>query len=160
MKPNPPLETLILTLRQQKVILDTDLAGLYGVPTKRLNEQVKRNAERFPADFMFQLSAAEKSEVVANCDHLARLKFAKTRPYAFAEHGVSFEEAATVFGDPLSLTIPDPAHSQMERRAIVLGQSHQRKLLVVAHTERGDNIRIISARRASRRERKSYEESN
>jgi len=54
MKSNPPLESLILTLRQQKVILDADLAGLYGVPTKRLNEAVKRNAERFPADFMFQ----------------------------------------------------------------------------------------------------------
>jgi uncharacterized DUF497 family protein len=74
------------------------------------------------------------------------------------KHGVSFEEAATVFGDPLSLTIPDPAHSQVEDRWIVLGHSHQRKLLVVVHTERGDNIRIISARRASKRERKSYEE--
>jgi uncharacterized DUF497 family protein len=78
----------------------------------------------------------------------------------FAKHEVSFEEASTVFGDPLSLTIPDPAHSQVEDRSIVLGQSHQRKLQVVVHTERGDNIRIISARRASRRERKSYEESN
>ena len=77
-----------------------------------------------------------------------------------AKHGVSFEEASTVFGDPLSLTIPDPAHSQREARLIVLGHSHQRKLLVVVHTERGDNIRVISARRASRRERKSYEESN
>jgi hypothetical protein len=77
-----------------------------------------------------------------------------------AKHGVSFEEASTAFGDPLSLTIPDPAHSHAEDRSIVLGQSHQRKLLVVVHTERGDNIRIISARRASRRERKSYEESN
>ena len=77
-----------------------------------------------------------------------------------AKHGLSFEEASTVFGDPLSLTIPDPAHSQVENRAIVLGQSHQRKLLVVVNTERGDNIRIISARRASQRERKSYEESN
>ena len=75
-----------------------------------------------------------------------------------AKHGVSFEEASTVFGDPLSLTVPDPAHSQMENRSIVLGQSHQRKLLVVVHTERGDNIRIISARRASRQERKNYEE--
>ena len=75
------------------------------------------------------------------------------------KHGVSFEEATTVFGDPLSLTIPDPAHSQVEDRWIVLGHSHQRKLLVVVHTERGDNIRIISARRASKLERKSYEES-
>jgi hypothetical protein len=77
-----------------------------------------------------------------------------------SKHGVSFEEATTVFGDPLSLTIPDPAHSQVEDRLIVPGKSHQQKLLVVVHTERGDSIRVISARRASRRERKSYEESN
>ena len=77
-----------------------------------------------------------------------------------AKHAVSFAEATTVFGDPLSLTIPDPAHSQAEDRFIIIGSSHRRKLLVVVHTERGDNIRIISARPASRRERKSYEESN
>ena len=76
-----------------------------------------------------------------------------------AKHGVSFEEAATVFGDALSLTIPDPAHSQREDRFIILGMSHKGKLLVVVHTERGDSIRLISARRASRRERKSHEES-
>ncbi len=57
------------------------------LPTKRLNEQVKRNAERFPADFLFQLTQAEKAEVVANCDHLAKLKFSRTLPYAFTEHG-------------------------------------------------------------------------
>ena len=76
-----------------------------------------------------------------------------------AKHGVSFEEAATVFGDPLSVTIPDPAHSQAENRFVILGISHNQKLLVVVHTDRGDNIRIISARRASRRERINYEES-
>ena len=75
------------------------------------------------------------------------------------KHGVTFEEASTVFGDPLSLTIPDPAHSQFEQRFVIIGHSHQRKLLVVVHTERGDSIRIISARRATRRERKTYEES-
>ena len=62
-----------------------------------------------------------------------------------------------MFADPLSLTIPDPAHSQAEDRFIILGQSHRKRLLVVVHTERGDSIRIISARRASRRERKNYE---
>ncbi len=76
-----------------------------------------------------------------------------------AKHGVSFEEASTVFGDPLSLTIPDPAHSQTEDRYIILGHSHRQRLLVVVHTERDDNIRLISARPATRRERKSYEES-
>ena len=75
-----------------------------------------------------------------------------------AKHGVGFEEAATVFGAPLSVTIFDPAHSQAEDRFIILGRSHLDKLLVVVHTERGDNIRIISARHASRRERKQYEE--
>ena len=75
-----------------------------------------------------------------------------------AKHSVGFEEASTIFGDPLSLTIPDPEHSRMERRYITMGRAFNAKLLVVVHTNRGDNIRIISARRASRRERKSYEE--
>ena len=76
----------------------------------------------------------------------------------FAKHRVSFDEASSVFGDPLSITISDPAHSQAEDRFIIIGNSHRQKLLVVVHTDRGDNIRIISARRASRRERKTYEE--
>jgi len=75
-----------------------------------------------------------------------------------AKHGVSFEEASTVFADPLSITIPDPTHSQAEDRFIILGQSHRRLLLVVVHTERGDKLRLISARRGSRNERKQYEE--
>lgn len=74
-----------------------------------------------------------------------------------AKHDVSFEEASTVFADVRSVTIPDPAHSQVEDRFVVLGQSHRRRLLVVVHTERGDRIRLISARRASRTERKHYE---
>jgi len=77
-----------------------------------------------------------------------------------AKHKVSFEAASTVFGDPRSLTIPDPAHSQGEKRFIILGCSHDERMLVVVHTERGDNIRIISARPASRRERKQYEETS
>ena len=75
-----------------------------------------------------------------------------------AKHGVGFEEASTIFGDPLSLTILDPEHSLSEERYITMGRAFTGKLLVVVHTERGDNIRIISARRASRRERKFYEE--
>jgi uncharacterized protein len=77
-----------------------------------------------------------------------------------AKHSVSFEEAATVFGNPASMTIPDPAHSQIEVRFVIVGRSHHGRLLVVVHTERGDNIRIISARLASRRERKQYEEAS
>ncbi|MDI6788864.1 MAG: ORF6N domain-containing protein [Planctomycetota bacterium] len=81
------IERTILLIRGYKVMLDTDLAVLYGVTTKRLNEQVKRNRERFPEDFMFQLTAEEKVKVVANCDHLRRIKFSPTLPYAFTEHG-------------------------------------------------------------------------
>ena len=68
-------------------MLDSDLADIYGVKTSRLNEQVKRNKDRFPDDFMFQLTEKEKKEVIANCDHLQKLKFSKTNPYAFTEHG-------------------------------------------------------------------------
>jgi uncharacterized DUF497 family protein len=74
------------------------------------------------------------------------------------KHGVSFEEAVTVFGDPLSLTVADPEHSESENRFLVLGLSAGSRLLVVAHVERGDDIRLISARLASRRERIEYEE--
>jgi ORF6N domain len=81
------IDTRIQVLRGLRVMIDADLAELYGVPTKRLNEQVKRNIERFPNDFMFQLTATEKAEVVANCDHLKRLKFSKALPYAFTEYG-------------------------------------------------------------------------
>lgn len=76
------------------------------------------------------------------------------------KHSVSFEEAATLFADELSLTIPDPDHSQVENRFVVLGTSYRGKMLIVVHTERGDSIRIISARPASRRERQQYEEDN
>jgi len=74
-----------------------------------------------------------------------------------AKHGVSFEEAASVFGDPLALTFPDPDHSLGEKRWLTFGVSQSGRLLVVAHTERGRAIRIISARKATRHERGIYE---
>jgi hypothetical protein len=81
------VEERILLIRGEKVIVDADLAGFYGIPTKRLNEQVKRNRGRFPEDFMFRLTPGETAEVVAKCDHLAKLRFSKAMPYAFTEHG-------------------------------------------------------------------------
>ena len=83
------IESRIYLLRGQKVMLDRDLAELYGVTTKRMNEQVKRNIKRFPYDFMFQLSEKEKNKVVANCDHLQELKFSHQLPRAFTEQGVA-----------------------------------------------------------------------
>ena len=81
------LKARILLVRGRKVILDADLAELYGVPTKALNQAVKRNPARFPADFMFRLTLFEKPEVVTNCDHLAKMKYSRALPHAFTEHG-------------------------------------------------------------------------
>ncbi len=73
------------------------------------------------------------------------------------KHGVSFEEASTAFQDTLSLTIDDPLHSIDEERLVLTGMSKKNRVLVVVHTERGNNIRIISARKATKKERESYE---
>ncbi|UBF30241.1 BrnT family toxin (plasmid) [Kovacikia minuta CCNUW1] len=73
------------------------------------------------------------------------------------KHGVSFEEAVTVFGDPLAVTIPDPDHSVGEFRLLTIGYSGLQRLLVVSHTERKDEVRLISARLANKQERKNYE---
>src|SRR5205823_3434348 len=97
------IEPRILLLRGQKVMLDADLAELYGVTTKRLNEQLKRNRDRFPGDFLFQITAEEKAEVVANCDHLAKLKFSRTLPNAFTEHGAIM--VASILNTPRAIEV-------------------------------------------------------
>lgn len=88
----PPLRTenisrRILSIRGKRVMLDADIAELYGVTTGALNQTVKRNKRRFPSDFTFRLTAEEKEKVVTECDHLARLKFSPVLPLAFTEHG-------------------------------------------------------------------------
>jgi len=95
--------SFILVIREQKVILDADLAELYGVSTKVFNQAVRRNHDRFPEDFMFRLTAEEKGEVVTNCDHLSKLKYSSTLPYAFTEHGAIM--AANVLNAPRAITI-------------------------------------------------------
>lgn len=87
-----PIEAItekIFEIRGQKVMIDTDLAKLYGVPTKRLNEAVKRNSKRFPSDLMFQLSAPEWNELVAYCDRFTNMKHSSVLPHAFTETGVA-----------------------------------------------------------------------
>jgi hypothetical protein len=97
------VEPLILFIRGQKVILANDLAELYGVSTKSLNQAVRRNEKRFPADFLFQLTAEEKQEVVTNCDHLQKLKFSPQRPFAFTEHGAIM--AATILNSDRAVDV-------------------------------------------------------
>lgn len=95
------IERSILYIRKQKVMLDADLAELYSVPTKALNQAVKRNRERFPDDFMFQLTKEEKDEVVTVCDHLRKLKFSPSLPNAFTEHGAIM--VATILNSPIAV---------------------------------------------------------
>ena len=78
----------IFTLRSKQVMIDRDLAKLYQVETKVLNQSVKRNSKRFPSDFMFQLNQNEKNELVTNCDRFEKLKHSSAMPYAFTEQGI------------------------------------------------------------------------
>ena len=87
------IQTRIFNIRGLQIMLDHDLAEMYGVTTKRLNEQVKRNIERFPEKFRFQLTEKEKLELVANCDRFESLKYSSVNPYAFTEQGVSMLSA-------------------------------------------------------------------
>ena len=82
------IEKLIITVRGEQVLIDQDVARLYGVTTKRLNQQANRNSARFPSNFRFELTKEERDEVVANCDHLQSLKFRPTLPFAFTEQGI------------------------------------------------------------------------
>jgi len=83
------IQSRIFTFQGLQVMIDRDLAELYNVPVKRLNEQVKRNIERFPESFRFQLTDNEKYELVANCDRFEKLKYSSVNPYAFTEQGVA-----------------------------------------------------------------------
>ena len=97
------IQKRIYTIREKKVMLDSDLAELYEVEAKRLNEAVKRNIKRFPDDFMFRLTKDEFTEVVAICDHLQNLKFRHTLPYAFTEQGVAM--LAAVINSPKAIDV-------------------------------------------------------
>ena len=99
--PAPDIENQILVIRGHKVLIDADLARLYGVTTERLKQQVRRNRERFPEDFVFELTPSEKDEVLANCKHLQKLKFSSVLPQAFTEHGAVM--AASVLNSPIAV---------------------------------------------------------
>ncbi len=99
--PTEQMDRRILLLRGYRVMLDADLAEVYGTTTKALNQAVKRNRERFPAEFMFQLNRREKDEVVTNCDHLRRLKYSLNLPFAFTEYGAVM--LASVLNSPVAV---------------------------------------------------------
>jgi len=87
--PQELIENKILLIRGRKVMIDADLAAMYQVKTMALNQAVKRNIKRFPEDFMFRLTSAEKEQVITNCDNLKYLKYSPHNPYVFTEPGVA-----------------------------------------------------------------------
>jgi len=99
------IEQRIFRIRRQKVMLDRDLAGLYGVATKVLNQAVKRNIKRFPEDFMFKLAQTEKDELVTICDRFKTLKHSTVTPYAFTEQGVAMLSSVLNSGRAIQVNI-------------------------------------------------------
>ncbi len=140
--PTEKIDRAIIFLRAQKVMLDSDLADIYGVKTSRLNEQVKRNKDRFPTDFMFQLTSKEKIEVIANCDHLEKLKFSRTNPYAFTEHGTimlanvlntptALETSVLIVRSFVKLRELLSTHKEMERKILDLESKYDKQFKLI-----------------------------
>lgn len=102
---NDNVKNKIFTIRGKQVMIDRDLADFYEIPTKRLNEQVKRNINRFPKIFRFQLIDIEKNELVANCDRFEKLKHSSVNPYAFTEQGVAMLSAVLRSKTAISISI-------------------------------------------------------
>ena len=131
MKTNLPLESLILTVRGQKVLLDSDLAAIYGVPTKALNQAVKRNTGRFPEDFLFQLSGEEARAIVLSRSQTVTLKRGqniKYLPYAFTEHGALM--AANVLNSPEAVKMSvHVVRAFIKQRELLAGQAEILKKL-------------------------------
>ena len=136
------IDRAILIIRGKKVMIDSDLAELFGVKTFRLNEQVKRNIHRFPKDFMFQLSVEEKQEVIANCDHLEKLKFSRTNPYAFTEHGTimlanvlytqtAVETSVLIVRAFVKLRELLSSHKELERKILDLESKYDKQFVLI-----------------------------
>lgn len=136
------ISSAILIIRGKKVMIDSDLAELFGVKTFRLNEQVKRNNHRFPEDFMFQLTAEEKQEVIANCDHLEKLKFSRTNPYVFTEHGtimlanvlntsIAVETSILIVRAFIKLRELLSTHKELERKILNLESKYDKQFELI-----------------------------
>lgn len=146
--PTEKIDRSILIIREQRVMIDSDLAAIYGVKTSRLNEQVKRNKDRFPNDFMFQLTHEEKQEVIANCDHLKKLKFSHTNPYAFTEHGTimlanvlntstAIETSVLIVRAFVKLREILSTHKDLERKIIELESKYDKQFKLIFEAIRG-----------------------
>ena len=140
--PMERVEDRILSIRGHRVMVDTDLAEVYGVPTRALNQAIKRNVERFPEDFAFRLTSGEKTELDTNCDRFARLKHSTVFPLVFTEHGAIM--AASVLNSPRAIEASVyvvrafvkmrevlATHKELARRLIEMEQKYDRQFKVV-----------------------------
>lgn len=134
------IESRILLMRGRRVLIDSDLALLYGVSTKRLNEQVKRNQERFLAEFMFALDSREKSEVVAKCDHLKNLQFSATLPSVFTEYGALM--AASILKSTRAIQVSIEVIKAFVRMRAMLA-SHQELAAKLAALEEKYDVQFL-----------------
>ncbi len=128
------IEQLILEIRGQKVMLDQDLAKLYGTSTKALNQAVKRNIDRFPQDFMFKLTREEVFEPVTNCDRFRTLKHSTSLPHVFTEHGALM--LASVLNSPIAIK----ASVEIMRAFVKI------RTLLLSHGDLGLRMKIIEAK--------------
>lgn len=138
------IQQRILLIRGEKVIIDADLAEAYGVTTKALNQAIRRNADRFPPDFMFRLTEEEKQEVVTNCDHLKNLKYSHVTPLVFTEHGTIM--AASVLNSSKAIEVSVfVVRAFVQLREMIVG--HKELAHKIAHLERklGDHDEQILA---------------
>ena len=149
--PIEQIEQAILLIRGQKVMLDADLAVLYNVSTKALNQAVKRNERRFPRDFMFSFTKEEKDELVTNCDRFERLKHSSSLPRAFTEQGVAMLSSVLNSERAIDVNIEImrafvrlrqmlSAHKDLERKLIALEKKYDEQFKVVF-----DAIRALMA---------------
>ncbi len=131
MIPAERIEHAILLIRRQKVMLDADLAALYGVPTKALNQAVKRNERRFPPDFMFRLTKKEKNELVTNCDRFQKLKHSSALPRAFTEQGVAMLSSVLNSDRAIVVNIEIMRAFVRLRQMLVADKELERKLIAL-----------------------------
>ena len=127
----------ILLIRGQRVLLDADLAVLYGSSTKALNQAVKRNTRRFPVDFMFRLTPEEKAEVVTKCDHLQRLKYSPQLPAAFTEHGTIMVVAVLNTARAIAVSVHVVRTFVRLREMVVAHKGLAERLALVEHKTEG-----------------------
>ena len=136
------IEPMILTIRGHKVILDSDLAALYGTNTGALNQAVRRNKARFPASFMFTLTAEEKQEVITNCDNLTKVKFSPALPNVFTEHGAIM--AASILNSPRAVEVSIfVVQAFVKLRQFALNHQEILKMLAALERKVGDHDEAI-----------------